>query len=841
MASSTKIRIYKELVEFVLKEHRDLVSLERLNLFLGKSKKRYPLLDKITIGEDFALALTDDFSQDEDGALRSLSVVIACAYKVLEMFLGSGTARERVLASVDKFKAQHAELNSPELRKYLPKRGEAGEKGTLEPARQKDEEVEDLVNVPEGGKEEVSAEDILKPKEEGLPFYDEEKKEWVLRPAHEVKKYKEEHTASKAGTEAEGAPVKKADDLPPDPLSWLQESFDYGRCLMIEGTGQEKNMLCAEFLKEGLEAGDEIIAILGYPPKVFLSQLQKLGVDDKSMSRVHIIDWCTFKEKQVNEIETSGNIVVVPKDPKFMGSALTSILSRIDRSIKKRAFVSVVSYALAFIDMETIYNLVQVTRLKFRKSKVMGLFTIEAGQHGKDIRDPFTEISDGWIRIKEGLSGANTWKMKADITLGFSGRKTVKDVVIMRNGIVVLERKGDARDEGLGLAVEEEIADAIGEEEGEPEESPQAVDQYLLDKIEMWRGLGFSVKPLEESLVQGEDAVKAALQGFEKRAGRALELRGRLDELLGKVKALRDATLDDEALDIRKGLKDLGDLDGLDRRVTALEETVKERSEKESRRRDREKDIFRIRMEHWARQGYDTARLERIMDKDLDTVNKEFAEFRAIVNRLKRLEEELDRMTIKGHEVDAQAIKRRLFDVEHVDETERMFSRIRESVQVKERILETAKGRRNELMDEMFQWALEGYCVDLIDQVDIFREDLATLEARLGRLRTRIGRLKRMEETMNSLDLAEHKEEERAIRAIIKDVDHVDDVEKMVIALQDKLKGNMSGDVMAIDANIEKVKELEETWLKIKARLLAEGKSTEKGGKDDGKGKGQGG
>jgi len=832
MAEAHKIKIYKELVEFVLTEHRDLVSLERLNLFLGKSRKRYPLLEKITIEEDFDLKLADDFQEDEDAALRCLSVVIACAYKVLEMFVGSGAARDRVLAAVDRFKATHPELDSPELRKYLPKRGEA------EAEQSKDEDVEEMVDVPEGKVKAASAEDILRPKEEGLPFYDEEKKEWVIRPAHVVKKVKEEHTAtSVAGREAVGQPRKKTDDLPQAPLSWLQEGFDYGRCLMVEGTGQEKNMLCAEFLKEGLEAGDEIIAILGYPPKVFLAQLQKIGVMDKDLERVHIIDWCTFKERQVGEIEVSGNIQIVPKDPKYMGSALTAILSRVDKTRCKRAFVSVVSYALAFIDMETIYNFVQVTRLKFRKSKVMGLFTIEAGQHGKDVRDPFTEITDGWIRIKEGLSGANTWKMKADISLGFSGRKAIKDVVIMRNGIVVLERKVDSRDEGLGLAVEEEIDDAIGEEE-EPEEQATAVDQYLVDKVEMWRGLGFSVRPLEEAMTRGEDAVKEALQAFERKAGKALDIRGRLDELVSKVKGLRDPTLEDEALDIRKGLKDLADMEKLEGRVTALEDAVKERVEKESRRRDREKDIFRIRMEHWGRQGYDTTRLERIMDKDLETVNKEFAAFRTVVNRLKRMEEELDKMTLKGHEVDVQAIKRRLFDVEHVDDTERMFSRIRESVQVKERIMETAKGRRNELMDEMFQWALEGYCVDLIDQVDIFREDLATLEARLGRLRARIARLKRMEETLNGLDLAEQKEEERAIRAIIKDVDRVDDVERRVGALQDKLRGKMSGDVMAIDANIEKVKELEETWQKLKARLLAEGRSAEKEGKDGDKGSG---
>jgi hypothetical protein len=823
---SNNIKIYKDLVEFVLAQHRDLVSLERLNLFLGKSKKRYPHLNKIAIQDDFGLKLSEDFYDDEDAALRSLSVVIACAYKVLEMFLGSGTARDKVLSSVDKFKLLHKELDTPELRKYLPKRGD--EKGTQE-ASEPEGDVENMQEGPDEHKDgPVTADDILRPKDEGLPFYDEVKKEWVTRPAHEVQKFKEEH-AKVPGLEIPTAPTKKVDELPKDPLSWIQEEFDYGRCLMVEGTGQEKNMLCAQFLKEGLDAGDEVIAILGYSPKVFLSQLQKIGVMDKDLSRVHIIDWYTFKEKQVTETETQGNVIIVPKDPKFMGSALTAILSSIDKSKKRRAFIGIVSYALAFIDFETVYNFVQVTRLKFRKSKVMGLFTIEAGQHGKEVRDSFTDVSDGWIKVKEGLSGANTWKMKVDVSFKGSDKKALKDVVIMRNNMVVLERRAGAKDDNLGLGVEVEEEEEEIEEPAAPKPKPH--DQYLVDKIEMWRGLGFSVKALEVAMDQGDDSVKEALQSFERKAGKALELRGRLDELGGRLKTLRDPTLDDEALEVRKGIKDLQDLDEMEKRITILESAIKERAEKESRRRDREKDIFRIRMEHWARQGYDTTRLEHIIDKDLEMVNTEFATFRAIVNRLKKMEEELDKMTLKGHELDVQAIKRRLFDVENVDDTEKMFNRIRESVMVKERILETAKGRRNELMDEMFQWALEGYCVDLIDQVDVFREDLATLEARLGRLRARIGRLKRMEETLNGLDLSAHKDEEKEVRAILKDVDKVDEVERRVLALQDKLKGKMGSEVMAIDANFEKVKELEETWQKLKARLLSQSRSDK--GKDE--------
>ena len=191
--TSNRIKVYQDLVEFVLGQHKDLVSLERLNLFLGKSKKRYPQLGRITIKDDFSLKFSDDFFDDEDAALRSLSVVIACAYKVLEMFVGSGTARERVLASVDKFKVQHPELDSPDLKKYLPKRGESEEKEDATGTKPvKDKDIQDLPTGPNRPSDNISTEDILRPKDEGLPFYDETRKEWVIKPASEVKKFKDE-------------------------------------------------------------------------------------------------------------------------------------------------------------------------------------------------------------------------------------------------------------------------------------------------------------------------------------------------------------------------------------------------------------------------------------------------------------------------------------------------------------------------------------------------------------------------------------------------------------------------------------------------------------------------
>jgi hypothetical protein len=830
-----RIKTYKELVEFILREHKDMINLDRLNMFMAKARRKYRIVKDIDISEDYKLDLPETITDDEEEGLKNLSSVIGCAFKVLEMFLGSNTAKDRIVDSVEKFQSLHPDMEGLDLERYLPRREEEeDEEGDTEDDTPKDDimEMEDLTDKDD----DEAPEDILKPKEEGIPHYDEEKKKWVLVPAHLVKKVKEDASEIEPVFEESALKRKKIfkkavkktkdkDGAKPvdqgDPYMWLQEEFHSKATYFVEGTGQEKNMLCAEFVKEGLEAGEDVIVILGYPPKIFLSQMYKIGAVEKDLDGIHIIDWHTFKEKQVIDVETDGNTHIVPKDPKFMGSVLTKILGKLDKATKKRAFVSVVSYALAFIDFETIYNFVQITRLKFRKSNVSALFTIEAGQHDRDVRSSFREVSDGWIRIREGMSGANTWKMKAEVNAFEEGSKTMKDVVIMRDGIVVLDRKvAKIKEEGIEDegAIEKDKAPAVAKKK---------IEDYLVDKIEMWKGLGFSVDKLEEKLEEGEKAFKKALTSFEKRAGKALEMRGRLDEIATRLEQVRDTSKDDEIIELRSNIRDLKELKKVDERITALENRLSRKLEKEGRRRDREKEIFRIRLEHWARQGYDTSRLEKIMDKDLEKVNKEFAAFRSIVNKLKRIEEDLSKMDHRGHEDEVREIRERLFDVNGIERTEELFNKVKQGVMVKERIKETAKTRRNELMDEIFNWALEGYCVDLIDQIDIFREELGDLESRLGKIRQTIERLKKMEVLLNTLDLTHHRKEEMAIRSMIKDVDQVDEVERRVMALQEKVGDRVSGEVMALDANMERVKELEETWKKLKARLLAE-----KSGKD---------
>jgi len=203
-----------------------------------------------------------------------------------------GPLASTVVESVEKFQSLHPETLGMRLERYLPRRDE--EETPDEEERPK-EEIMDMEDLPEKG-EEGSPADILKPKEEGIPYYDEDKKEWVLMPADLVKKVKEEVATDiepvfedaalkkkklfkktiKRAKDKEGAkPVETG-----EPYLWLQEEVHSKITFFVEGTGQEKNILCAEFIKEGLEAGEDIIVILGYPPKIFLSQMQKIGAVD---------------------------------------------------------------------------------------------------------------------------------------------------------------------------------------------------------------------------------------------------------------------------------------------------------------------------------------------------------------------------------------------------------------------------------------------------------------------------------------------------------------------------------------------------------------------------------
>jgi hypothetical protein len=99
-------------------------------------------------------------------------------------------------------------------------------------------------------------------------------------------------------------------------------------------------------------------------------------------------------------------------------------------------------------------------------------------------------------------------------------------------------------------------------------------------------------------------------------------------------------------------------------------------------------------------------------------------------------------------------------------------------------------------------------------------------------LRGKIDRLKHMEEVLNTLDTSDIGEEIIEIRSALKDVDKVTWVEERVLALQSLARdlGKIEGDMLAVDANIERIKELEDTWQKLKDRLLAEARARKRAG-----------
>jgi KaiC/GvpD/RAD55 family RecA-like ATPase len=798
-SSSTKrVEIYSRLVSEVLNSQREMVGLKRLMMFMDRASNKYPLLKSITVDEDFHIHFPADIG-DEEEILKTLFMILACQFKALEMFIGSSKARTRIVEATARFRQANPEIEEVDLEKYLPKEEE----------EEKDEEAE-VVDIGETAKE-TEADDGY------VPYYDEKKKEWVMKPADFVSeitregleiepvyedhaKFKGRRKPKKEKTTASQKKPKKAVQIN---TRFLQEEFPTGDSLIVEGPGEEKTMLCIQFIKEALESNMDVAVILGYSPDKFLKQLESLGTSKSLFGRMRIVDWSTFKERLVTKVETRGNRHIIPKDPKFLSMTLTNILKEMDPDKEKRAFVAFISQALAFIDFETVYNFAQITKLKFRKANVTGLFTIEKGQHSKDVLQSFKELYDGSITVKEGISGANTWKMKIEMNFVSPRRELKKDVIIMRNSVVVLDGKREKK-------ATEDVPD--GERLG-----------LLQDKIDMWKRLGFDISPLEAAGKRGKAELEMKAVEFEASVDKALDLKKRLEspnleEFSGRVEAIRSM------------LKSVSSVNIAEQELEKLEAQARMRLTREEKRRDREKEIFRIRMEHWRRQGYDVTRLERVIDHDLDTVNREFAAFRSVVNRLKEIEEELEKLDLRGHEAEAEHLRKILTDVDLIEEAEELISKIQRSMEIKHRIKQTAKDRRNELMDELFGWALQGYCVDLIDEINLHTEDLSVLEETFSVLRNKIDRLKRMEEVLNALNMSDLGEVEIELRSALKDVDRVAWVEEKVMELQGRARemGKIEGDMLAVDANIERIKELEETWQKLKERLLAEAKARRK-------------
>ena len=710
---SERVKAYHKLLQFVLLTHRSDINVARLRVFLERMATKEPLLNRFTINDEHVLTFPEGLGQKggptEVAVLSSASLVLACMFKAMAMFVGPKRATNDIVTSVEEYLERHPEIKGLDLRKYLPKKSEesedagtrigmAGEAGFLEEEKR-----------PQGS----------------VPVYDQKAMRWTYVDPGEVEEedggitpvYEEgaiiQGTAASKGDLADLPSRRTYRKVPPSPSDhedkvdiyrWLDEPMSVGGSMLIEGSGSAKDVLGCSFLLEGIANGEPAIAILGTSQTTFWREMVRLGLKEEQRALVWVVDWYSYKERPVPDMQRDGRVFVVPKDPRFMGSAVTTILSELKDRSRKRALVSIISPALKFMDMETVFNFAQISRIKFKKGGVSSLFTLETGCCSESTRSQFTNLCDSLMVVREDSHGPASWTMRVHLVDRESADIMVKDVTITQ-----VEPGG-------------EPSDAQANDTHPPMKSPSE---------------GTGAQHLAETPTGPTMTAHPS---------------GARSHVMAGV-------------------------------PTPLEKFLK------SKDRDYDREIFNIRMEHWQREGYDVSQLEKVMESDMDTVERVFAAFRDGVKRLRTIERELAVLDLTGLDEEVTSVRAVLNDVTRLEEAEMLFAKVRERAASRPvtkfdaagqgavgdggRATTTgggdeggeaghravvhgggagpAKHAWEDVASEIFDLALQGYSPDVLETIDFYGQGMRALKDLVANLRTRVSVLKVIDGALGSL------------------------------------------------------------------------------------------
>ena len=204
-----------------------------------------------------------------------------------------------------------------------------------------------------------------------------------------------------------------------EPIKWLNFSIYPGEMVMLRGSGSSVEMLGLHFLRDGIIKGEGAYAVIGYPMEDLDAHLKALGISGK----VKVLDWYSFKRKQVYDVVEEEGRKVMPKDPRFLGTEISEILKSEE---KMRFFISFVSHALKFMDFETVYNFVYISKMKFKKRGVPCLFTVDPKGPGQEYLSNFDDVADCYMDIGEVRTSDEGWHISGT----FRGPGREEDFVV---------------------------------------------------------------------------------------------------------------------------------------------------------------------------------------------------------------------------------------------------------------------------------------------------------------------------------------------------------------------------------------------------------------------------
>lgn len=185
--------------------------------------------------------------------------------------------------------------------------------------------------------------------------------------------------------------------------------FPADASVILQGPpGQEKLAFALAFLSEGLRTGGSGLAVVAsQSPESLLKTLRGLGVDVDLVlqeNRLRIVDWYSWGEETVTDVEERGAIFRSSVDLANAGAAVSRAIAGLAGEGPKRAIVEMLSPAMNVYELSQVYAFAQSTKRKFDRFHFTALFLLEKEMHTAPVLSTLHQPFDGVVEMERSRS-----------------------------------------------------------------------------------------------------------------------------------------------------------------------------------------------------------------------------------------------------------------------------------------------------------------------------------------------------------------------------------------------------------------------------------------------------
>src|SRR5213594_1878656 len=190
----------------------------------------------------------------------------------------------------------------------------------------------------------------------------------------------------------------------------VQGGLPIGSSVVLQGPpGQEKLRFALMFLAEGLKSGGSALVVTSsQSPDAVIAELRELGVNLDSVTnenRLRVIDWYSWREETVQDIEDRGIVIRSSIDLTNLGVALSRAIASLTGGGSRRAVIELLSPATSSYEVTQVYAFAQSAKRKFDRHEFTSLVLVEKEMHSSPQLTTLHQPFDGVIEIERTRSG----------------------------------------------------------------------------------------------------------------------------------------------------------------------------------------------------------------------------------------------------------------------------------------------------------------------------------------------------------------------------------------------------------------------------------------------------